>query len=254
MTVADILARVVERRHDQDRARRSARTRLADYLRRVRLRAARPGSTCPGESPGSSFDASQTTPTPAWASMPIGYGIAVTAMQMLDVYTTIANDGDGAAAAAGRRRRSTPTASATTSRCRAPHQVVSAATADDGDRHAAEGGRPTGTGREGPDPRLHGGGQDGHRPEGALRHRRVQRVVRRVRAGRRPAAGGDRRDRRAPGRSNFGADAAAPVFQQIMQFALGYERVPHHRDGARTASGASRVAEPVPGTLTVPIP
>ena len=25
--------------------------------------------------------------------MPIGYGIAVTAMQMLDVYTTIANDG-----------------------------------------------------------------------------------------------------------------------------------------------------------------
>ena len=26
-------------------------------------------------------------------SIPIGYGIAVTAMQMLDVYTTIANDG-----------------------------------------------------------------------------------------------------------------------------------------------------------------
>ena len=30
----------------------------------------------------------------------------------------------------------------------------------------------------------------------------------------------------APQGSIFGADAAAPVFQQIMQFALTYERVP----------------------------
>ncbi len=30
----------------------------------------------------------------------------------------------------------------------------------------------------------------------------------------------------SPQGSIFGADAAAPVFQQIMQFALSYERVP----------------------------
>ena len=61
--------------------------------------------------------------------MPIGYGIAVTAMQMLDVYTTIANDGVArpprlvaATIDADGNRHDEPLA--------APHQVVSAPTAE----------------------------------------------------------------------------------------------------------------------------
>ena len=145
-------------------------------------------------------------------------------MQMLDVYTTIANHGMArpprlvaATVDADGKRHDEPLP--------APHQVVSPATADAvtgmlkkvvTERHRHEGA----------DPRLPGGGQDRHRPEGALRHRRVQRVVRRVRPGRRPPAGGHRGDRLARRASIYGADAAAPVFQQIMRFALTYERVP----------------------------
>ena len=44
-------------------------------------------------------------------------------------------------------------------------------------------------------------------------------------AGRSPA-GGDRGARRAAAAAIYGADVAAPVFQQIMQYALTYERVP----------------------------
>ena len=63
-------------------------------------------------------------------SMPIGYGIAVTAMQMLDVYTTIANHG---MARPPRLVAATIDADGdrvTTSRSLPPHQVVSPATAD----------------------------------------------------------------------------------------------------------------------------
>ena len=46
----------------------------------------------PGESAGITLPVSQYNAT-SLASIPIGYGIAVTAMQMLDVYATIANGG-----------------------------------------------------------------------------------------------------------------------------------------------------------------
>ena len=48
--------------------------------------------TFPARRRAASFDASQYNDT-SMGSVPIGYGIAVTAMQMLDVYTTIANHG-----------------------------------------------------------------------------------------------------------------------------------------------------------------
>ena len=52
--------------------------------------------------------------------MPIGNGIAVTAMQMLDVYMTLANDGVARHAAARRGDHRRPTATGTTSRSARP--------------------------------------------------------------------------------------------------------------------------------------
>jgi cell division protein FtsI/penicillin-binding protein 2 len=50
------------------------------------------GLDFPGEAPGILLPREQYNST-SLASMPVGSGIAVTAMQMLDVYLTIANDG-----------------------------------------------------------------------------------------------------------------------------------------------------------------
>ncbi|MFI5054019.1 MAG: peptidoglycan D,D-transpeptidase FtsI family protein, partial [Acidimicrobiia bacterium] len=50
------------------------------------------GLGLPGESSGITLPLSQYNDT-SMASIPIGYSVAVTAMQMLDVYTTIANNG-----------------------------------------------------------------------------------------------------------------------------------------------------------------
>ena len=118
-------------------------------------------------------------------SMPIGNGIAVSAIQMLDVYMTLANGGM-ARRPAWSRPPSTRTATVTTSRSCPTHRVVSPATAVGGDRDARAGGagrhRPGGGGD-----RLPGGGQDRHRPQASLRAPAlpVRRVVRRICAGER---------------------------------------------------------------------
>jgi cell division protein FtsI/penicillin-binding protein 2 len=51
------------------------------------------GLDYPGEAPGILLPLEQYNDT-SMASMPVGSGIAVTAMQLLDVYLTIANDGE----------------------------------------------------------------------------------------------------------------------------------------------------------------
>jgi cell division protein FtsI (penicillin-binding protein 3) len=180
------------------------------------------GLGLPGESSGSSFDAKNYTDT-SMGSIPIGYGIAVTAMQMLDVYTTIANHGlarpprlvDATVDAGGKRHdASLP----------APHQVVSAATADAVtgmlQKVVTEGtgvkaqipGYPvagkTGTARKAPyNTGEYNASFAGFAPADNPRLAAIVVVDN-------------------PEASIYGADAAAPVFQQIMRFALAYERVP----------------------------
>ena len=91
MSVADILRAVVEHRHDQDRAAPARRTGSADACAAFGF-----GSPTRSTSPARRR-ACCSTPTKYYdtglASTAIGYGVAVTGMQMLDVYATIANGG-----------------------------------------------------------------------------------------------------------------------------------------------------------------
>src|SRR5205085_10537191 len=80
MTVADVLAQssnvgTIRIAHDL------GKDRLAAYLRAFGF-GAPTGLGLPGESSGVTFDASKYTDT-SMGAVPIGYGIAVTAMQML---------------------------------------------------------------------------------------------------------------------------------------------------------------------------
>jgi cell division protein FtsI (penicillin-binding protein 3) len=180
------------------------------------------GLGLPGESPGSSFEMKNYTDT-SMGSIPIGYGIAVTAMQMLDVYTTIANHGmtrpprmvAATVDADGKRHdEALP----------APRPIVSAATADavtsmlkkvvtEGTGVKAQiPGYPvagkTGTAKKAPyDTGEYNASFAGFAPADNPRLAAIVVVDN-------------------PEASIFGADAAAPVFQQIMRFALAYERVP----------------------------
>ena len=195
--------------------------RLADYLRAFGF-GQTTGLGLPGEAPGVTFDAANYNDT-SMGSIPIGYGIAVTAMQMLDVYTTIANHG---VARPPRLVAATIDADGTRhdSALPEPRQVVSAATADAVNGmlqkavHEGTGtkaqipGYPvagkTGTARKAPyDTGEYNASFAGFAPAGDPKLAAI--VV-----------------MDSPQGSIFGADAAAPVFQQIMRFALTYERVP----------------------------
>ncbi|MDQ1432490.1 MAG: hypothetical protein QOF40_3092 [Actinomycetota bacterium] len=220
MTVADILAQSSNVGTIQI-AHGLGKDKLAQYLDAFGF--GHPtGLGLPGESSGSSFDAARYTDT-SMGSVPIGYGVAVTAMQMLDVYTTIANHGmsrpprlvDATVDAEGNRHdQALP----------APRQIVSAATAAAVTgmlkRVVSEGtgmkaqipGYPvagkTGTARKAPyDTGAYNASFAGFAPADNPRLAAI--VV-----------------MDSPEGSIYGADAAAPVFQQIMRFALAYERVP----------------------------
>jgi cell division protein FtsI (penicillin-binding protein 3) len=220
MTVAEILA------HSSNVgtirvAHELGKDRLDRYLRAFGF-GQRTGLNLPGEAAGMTFDATRYTDS-SMGSIPIGYGIAVTAMQMLDVYSTIANHGMArpprlvaATIDADGDRHDEPLAS--------PHQVVSPATADAVtgmlEKVVREGtgwkaqipGYPvagkTGTARKAPyDTEEYNASFAGFAPAGDPKLAAI--VV-----------------MDAPQGSIYGADAAAPVFQQIMRFALTYERVP----------------------------
>jgi cell division protein FtsI (penicillin-binding protein 3) len=157
------------------------------------------------------------------ASIPIGYGVSVSALQMLDVYSTIADNGIArpprlvaATVDAAGHRHDVPLA--------APHAVVSAATAqavtsmlkkvvsDGTGVKAAIPGYPvagkTGTAKKAPyDSGEYNASFAGFAPADSPRLSAI--VV-----------------MDAPQGSQFGGDVAAPVFKQIMQFALTTERVP----------------------------
>jgi cell division protein FtsI (penicillin-binding protein 3) len=178
----------------------------------------------PGEASGVTFDAAKYTDT-SMGAVPIGYGISVTAMQMLDVYSTIANHGIArpprlvaATNDADGTRHDQPLAP--------PRQVVSAAAAD-----AVNGmlqkvvTDPAGTGTKAAIPGYAVAGKTGTSRKAPYDSGEYNASF----AGFAPA---DNPRLAAivvmdsPQGSIYGADAAAPVFQQIMQFALGYERVP----------------------------
>jgi cell division protein FtsI/penicillin-binding protein 2 len=180
------------------------------------------GVGLPGESPGITLPLSQYNDT-SMASIPIGYSVSVTAMQMLDVYTTIAGNG-----VARSPRLVAATVDAAGNRHDIPvgptRQVVSPATAqavtgmlrkvvsEGTGTKAAIAGYPvagkTGTARKAPYVTAeYNASFAGFAPADSPRLAAI--VV-----------------MDAPQGSQFGGDVAAPVFKQIMQFALTYERVP----------------------------
>jgi cell division protein FtsI (penicillin-binding protein 3) len=220
MTVADILAQS-SNVGTITIAKQLGKDRLANYLRAFGF-GQRTALNLPGEQAGVTFDAAKYTDT-SMGAVPIGYGISVTPMQMLDVYTTIANHGlarpprlVAATVDADGKRHDRP--------LRAPRQVISPETAravtgmlqkvvTEGTGTKAQiAGYPvagkTGTAAKAPyDSGEYNASFAGFAPANNPRLAAI--VV-----------------MDSPQGSIYGADAAAPVFQQIMQFALTYERVP----------------------------
>jgi cell division protein FtsI (penicillin-binding protein 3) len=177
----------------------------------------------PGESPGILIPPSEYGDT-SMASMPIGNGIAVTALQMLEVYTTIANNGVArpprlVAATIGpngaRREKPLPM----------PHEVVSPATAAEM-RVMLEAVVSGGTGGQAVVPGYRVAGKTGtaRKPPYDKPPYRYMASF----AGFAPAES----PRFAaivvldePGTSYYGGQVAAPLFSRIMQSALRLEQV-----------------------------
>ena len=181
------------------------------------------GLNLPGEQAGSSFDAKKDYTDTSMGSIPIGYGVSVTPMQMLDVYTTIANHGMArpprlvdSTVDAGGTHHDEPLAT--------PHQVISAATAE-----AVTGMLKKvvtdGTGKKAQIPGYSVAGKTGTA-------KKVPYELEEYNASFAGFAPADNPRLAAivvvdnPEASIYGAEAAAPVFQEIMRFALTYERVP----------------------------
>ena len=179
----------------------------------------------PGEAEGIMLPLGEYNDT-SMGSIPIGNGIAVTAMQMLDVYMTIANGGMtrpprlvAATVDADGTRHDTPLVP--------PQQVISAGTAAQvnsmlqmvvnggtgtkaGITSYATAGK-TGTARKPPyetPPYKYVASFAGFAPADAPRLAAIVVLDE-------PSGG-----------SYFASDVAAPVFREVMQFALTYERVP----------------------------
>lgn len=159
------------------------------------------------------------------ASMPIGNGLAVTALQMLDVYVTIANDG-----VARQPRLIAATIGADGSRVDAApgytRQVVSADTAV-AMRRMLAGVVTAGTGVKAAVPGYSVGGKTGTARKPPYEHPPYRYVA--SFAGFAPVE----HPRLAaivvidePSGVYFGGQVAAPVFSRIMQHALATERVP----------------------------
>ena len=179
----------------------------------------------PGEADGIMLPLSAYNDT-SMGSIPIGNGIAVTALQMLDVYATIAN---GGMARPPRLVRATIDAQGHThdAPLAAPHEVVSPATAaqvTDMLRAVVDGG----TGVKAKVAGYPTAGKTGTARKPPYEHPPYKYVA--SFAGFAPADN----PRLAAivvldepsGGSIFAADVAAPVFRQVMQYALTAERIP----------------------------
>lgn len=201
-------------------ARALGRDRFDTYLRAFGFGSAT-ALEFPGESPGLLLPPSEYNDT-SLASMPLGNGIAVTAVQMLDVYTTIANGGVfrpprlvAATIGPDGTRHDEPLA--------APRAVVSTGTAatmrtmlesvvtgGTGTRAAVPGYRvagKTGTARKPPYDGRYVASFAGFAPADAPRLATIVVLD-------------------EPSRTYYGGQVAAPVFARIMQYALRLEQVP----------------------------
>jgi cell division protein FtsI/penicillin-binding protein 2 len=179
----------------------------------------------PGEADGIMLPLANYNDT-SMGSIPIGNGIAVTALQMLEVYATIANGGMAraprlvsATVDADGRRHEIPLAE--------PHAVVSPTTAAAVTR-MLQGVVDGGTGVNAKVTGYATAGKTGTARKPPYEHPPYKYVA--SFAGFAPA-----NDPRLAaivvldepsGNSYFASDVAAPVFRQIMQFALTYERIP----------------------------
>lgn len=182
------------------------------------------GLDFPGEAPGILLPLSQYNDT-SLASMPVGNGLAVTALQMLDVYVTLANNG-----VARQPRLVAATIDAAGKRLDLPlgttRQVVSPATAKTMREMLAavvEGG----TGTKAAVPGYTVGGKTGTArkpPYDKPPYRYVASFVGFAPVDNPRLAAIVVLDE--PGKQFFGGTVAAPVFSQIMQHALAVERVP----------------------------
>ena len=222
------------RRHPRPVVERRARSRSRTELGATNAVAttstpsasgSRPGSTCPASRRAPPSTMKDYTDT-SMGSMPIGYGIAVTADADARRLHDHRQPRDGPPAAAGRRRRSAPTASATTRRCPRRTRWCRPATADAVTSMLKKVVSDRGHRHQGPDPRLPGGRQDRHRPQGALQHRRVQRVVRRVRAGRQRRGWRRSSCSTQPRAASSVATSPRRCSSRSCRYALAYERVP----------------------------
>ncbi|MGH9051074.1 MAG: peptidoglycan D,D-transpeptidase FtsI family protein [Acidimicrobiia bacterium] len=188
------------------------------------------GIGLPGESPGIVLPLDEYNDT-SLASMPVGNGLAVTALQMLNVYGTIANNGATrpprvVAATIGDdgTRTDTPAAApqpvVSPETAAAMRQMLEAVVADGtGTRAAIPGyrvGGKTGTARKPPYTGAYVASFAGFAPADAPRLAAIVVLD-------------------EPGDSIYGGEVAAPVFSRIMQYALRLERVPP--------------SSPAPGTL-----
>ena len=203
-------------------AQKLGKERLDAVPPALRLRHADRRSTSPTR-PAAGCSTRRTTSGTSIGSIPIGQGIAVTAMQMLDAYNVIANDGVYVAAQA----RATPPwrrrHAGASRRSGARRRVVSDGHGADRAGHDGQGGgRGVPARAAGADPRLHGGRQDRHRPQaddaeharrrlpGPRRPLPLRGDLRRLRAGRAAGAVDHRGASTSPPREFFASDVSAP--------------------------------------------
>jgi len=242
MTVADIV------RHSSNVgtifiARQLRSERFDAYLRAFGF-GTPTGLGFPGEPPGTVLSLADYNDT-SLASMPVGSGLAVTALQMLDVYTTLANGGVSrpprlvaATIGADGTRTEQPTAVAqpvvSPETAATMRQLLEAVVADGtGTRAAIPGYRvagKTGTARKPPYTGAYVASFAGFAPADAPRLAAIVVLD-------------------EPGASIYGGEVAAPVFSQIMQYALRLERVPPSDAATGAAPVASAEAALPPGTL-----
>ncbi len=232
-------------------ARKLGKQRFDAYLRAFGFGSST-GLGFPGEADGLILPLSQYNDT-SLASMPIGNGLAVTAMQMLDVYTTIANGGstrpprlvDATVGADGARHDEPKPES---------HQVVSPSTAATM-RSLLQGVVESGTGTNAQIPGYAVAGKTGTArkpPYDKPPYRYVASF-----AGFAPAES----PRLAaivvldePQNNYFGGQVAAPVFARIMEFALRLERVQPGTPAAAAPAAPANGGSAGPADTLTPAP
>ena len=186
-------------------AQKLGKERLDHYLRTFGF-GKRTGIGFPGEPTGLLLDPKDYWVT-SMGTVPIGNGLAVSALQMLEVYATIANGGVWRTAHAGGRHPRRRRASATASPSASP-----AGSSRPRPRPASTGMLRTwsldGTGTNAAIPGYTVARQDGDGPQAAGGRAgatpAIRRLLRRLRPGRGPPAGGRGRPRRARTRSTAG--------------------------------------------------